>query len=198
MPILCRVEEHPFAICRNRRIVFRRTVSELSLVTAVKIHAPNLKCTRAIDDQLGFPALKEPRLEAFLVKNIFTDFKRHDLGSSFYERDFDGTTRKEFLTTPLWGVGSTGPYGHDGRSINLMEVIMRHGGEAEAARRAFAKLSAEQQSRVIAFLNSLVIFPPDDTASNLDPGNRNAFNFPQFGHGSIKLSALFNNPTDPE
>jgi hypothetical protein len=151
-----------------------------------------------VDDHPGFPALKEPRLEPFLVRNIFTDFKRHDLGSSFYERDFDGTTRKEFLTTPLWGVGSTGPYGHDGRSINLMEVIMRHGGEAEAARRAFAKLSTEQQSRVIGFLNSLVIFPPDDTASNLDPGNRNAFNFPQFGHGSIKLSALFNNPTDPE
>jgi hypothetical protein len=63
---------------------------------------------------------------------------------------------------------------------------------------SICELSAEQQSRVIAFLNSLVIFPPDDTASNLDPGNRSAFNFPQFGHGSIKLSALFNNPNDPE
>jgi hypothetical protein len=71
---------------------------------------------------------------------------------------------------------------------------MRHGGEAEAARRAFAKLSAEQQSRVIAFLNSLVIFPPDDTASNLDPGNRNAFNFPQFGHGSIKAARTIQKP----
>ena len=59
---------------------------------------------------------------------------------------------------------------------------------------AFAGLSPEQQERVISFLNSLVIFPPDDTASNLDPGDRSAFNFPQFGHGSIKLSALFNNP----
>jgi hypothetical protein len=75
---------------------------------------------------------------------------------------------------------------------------MRLVGEAVAARRAFAKLPVEQQSRVIAFLNSLIIFPPDDTASNLDPGNRNALNFPQFGHGSIKLSALFNNPADPE
>jgi hypothetical protein len=102
------------------------------------------------------------------------------------------------MTTPLWGVGSTGPYGHDGRSITLREVILRHGGEAQAARNAFAGLSSEQQERIISFLNSLVIFPPDDTASNLDPGNRSAFNFPQFGHGSIKLSALFNNPNDPE
>jgi len=44
----------------------------------------------------------------------------------------------------------------------------------------------------------LIIFPPDDTASNLDPGKRSALNFPQFGHGSIRLSALFNNPNDPE
>src|SRR5258708_38258328 len=123
-----------------------------------------------------------------MVTNIFTDFKRHDLGPTFYERNYDGTTQKLFMTRALWGVGSTAPYGHDGRSINLREVILRHGGEAQAARNAFAELSPEQQERVIAFLNSLVIFPPDDTASNLDPGNRNAFNFPQFGHGSIKLS----------
>ena len=152
----------------------------------------------SVDDQSGFPTLKQPRLQPFLVTNIFTDFKRHDLGPNFYEKNFDGTLRTEFLTTPLWGVGSTSPYGHDGRSINLMEVILRHGGEARGARNVFASLSASQQDRVIAFLNSLVLFPPDDTASNLDPGNPAATNFPQFGHGSIKLSVLFNNPNDPE
>jgi hypothetical protein len=98
----------------------------------------------------------------------------------------------------LWGVGSTASYGHDGRSINLREVILRHGGEAQAERDAFARMPENQQLRLIAFLNSLVIFPPDDTASNLDPGNPAATNFPQFGHGSIKLTVLFNNPNDPE
>ena len=106
--------------------------------------------------------------------------------------------RTEFLTTPLWGVGTTAPYGHDGRSINLTEVILRHGGEAQAARDAFAALAPGQQTHLIEFLNSLVIFPPEGTASTLDPGNRKTFNFPQFGHGSIKLTALFNNPNDPE
>jgi len=71
-------------------------------------------------------------------------------------------------------------------------VVFRHGGEAQAARDAFKSLSANDQGRVLAFLNSLVLFAPDDTASNLDPGNRAAFNFPQFGHGSIKLTVLFN------
>ena len=49
-----------------------------------------------VDDHLGFPALKEPRLEPFLVKNIFTDFKRHDLGSSFYTETSTGQPAKSF------------------------------------------------------------------------------------------------------
>jgi hypothetical protein len=38
---------------------------------------------------------------------------------------------------------------------------------------------------VLRFLASLVLFPPDDTASNLDPG-------------SISLRVLFNDASDPE
>src|SRR5262249_38397063 len=123
---------------------------------------------------------------------------RHDLGPGFYERSYDGTIRTEFMTLPLWGIGSTAPYGHDGRSINLMEVILRHGGEARGARDEFANLSTTNQVALIEFLNSLVLFPPDDPASNLDPGNRGAMYFPQFGHGSLKLTVLFNDPTNIE
>lgn len=151
-----------------------------------------------VNDGSGFPSIKVPNGGPFLVKDIFTDFKRHDLGVNFYERNYDGTLQKQFLTRPLWGVGTTSPYGHDGRSINLHEVILRHGGESLASRNAYAKLESEDQDAIQAFLNSLVLFPPDDTASNLDPGVRTTVNFPQFGHGSIKLTVLFNDPTDPE
>jgi CxxC motif-containing protein (DUF1111 family) len=82
---------------------------------------------------------------------IFSDFKRHDVGPNFYERNYDGTTRTKLLTTPLWGVGTTAPYGHDGRSINLKEVILRHSGEALAARDAFAGLSSTNQLLVLSF-----------------------------------------------
>jgi hypothetical protein len=51
---------------------------------------------------------------------------------------------------------------------------------------------------VLNFLNSLILFPPDDTASNLDPGDPAAANFPQIGKGSIRLTTLFNDPTDIE
>jgi hypothetical protein len=151
-----------------------------------------------VDDGSGNPPLRVAAGSSFLVRNIFTDFKRHDLGPNFYERNWDGTTQKTFLTRPLWGVGSTGPYGHDGRSITLREVILRHGGEAEAEGDAFAALSERQADHLLQFLNALVLFPPDDTASNLDPGDPTRAGFPQTGHGSIKLSVLFNDPADPE
>jgi len=152
----------------------------------------------ASDDGSGFPTLKHPVGSSFVVRNIFTDFKRHDLGANFYERNWDGTMQTQFLTRPLWGVGSTAPYGHDGRSITLHDVILRHGGEAQQSRDAYAALPPLAQEVMQKFLNSLILFPPDDTASNLDPGNRSATGFPQFGHGSIKLGVLFDDPTDPE
>jgi len=65
------------------------------------------------------------------AQNIFTDFKRHDLGPNFYERNYDGTLQQQFLTRPLWGIGAKSSFGHDGRSISLDEVILRHGGEAQ-------------------------------------------------------------------
>jgi len=151
-----------------------------------------------IDDGHGLPPLKQPQGNSFVVSNIFTDFKRHDLGPNFYERNYDGTLRQQFLTRPLWGVGAKNSFGHDGRSTSLDEVILRHGGEAQASRDAYGALAEPESAAIQKFLRSLVLFPPDDTASNLDPGNRNAANFPQFGHGSIKLTTLFNDPTDLE
>jgi Di-haem oxidoreductase, putative peroxidase len=151
-----------------------------------------------IDDGEGLPPLKPPLAGEFLVENIFTDFKRHDLGPNFYERNYDGTLQKTFLTRALWGAGSKSIFGHDGRSISLDEVILRHGGEAKASRDAYSRLPEAETDALQSFLKSLVLFPPDDTASNLDPGDPNSPDFPQFGHGSIKLTALFNDPTDPE
>ena len=97
-------------------------------------------------------------------------------------------------------MGSTGPYGHDGRSPTLMDVILRHGGEAQTARNASRTRARTTQRNVIAMLNALILFPPDDTASNLPLGAAvpTTAGYPQFGHGSIRLVGLFNDPTDPE
>ena len=171
-----------------------------------------------VNDGTGHPTLKVPNFQSFQVTDLYTDFKRHDLGPNFHEIQFDGTVNKQFLTMALHGVGTTAPYGHDGRTHDLREVILRHGGEAQGARDDFESMGPEKQPYVLAFLRSLVLFPPDDTPSTLqgitpdcvglqrvrdnlcfDPlVNTSQVVYPQCGHGSIKLGVLFNNPNDPE
>jgi hypothetical protein len=144
-----------------------------------------------VADDAELPQLL-PKGNPFLVENIFADFKRHDLGPAFHERQYNGSVVTQLMTRPLWGVGNTAPYGHDGRSINLTEVILRHGGEAQQSKAAFTALSDDEQRKILEFLATLVLFPPDDTASNLNPGNPRTNN-PQdpAEHGSINLGALF-------
>jgi len=187
-----------FVIKRDRRVADLDTVFDTTRGNFNRLFATATAFVTTVTDNSGFPAQKKPALGQFTVRNIFTDFKRHDLGPNFHERNFDGTTRRQMLTMALWGVGTTAPYGHDGRSINLNEVILRHGGEAQNARNSYANLSTSSRNAVLEFLNSLVLFPPDDTASTLDPGNRQAAGFPQVGHGAIALTVLFNTPADVE
>jgi CxxC motif-containing protein (DUF1111 family) len=146
---------------------------------------------RSVPDAAAHPKL-QPLGGQFVVRNVFTDLKRHDLGPAFHERDFDGSRITMHVTEPLWGVGTTAPYGHDGRSVTLDAVIRRHGGEAAGVTRAYNALGIEDQEKIISFLQTLVLFPPDDTASNLNPGVPSS-NDPQIisNHGSINLGALF-------
>lgn len=185
-------------IQRDRRVADLSTSYDSVRGGFNSLFATATKLNAETADGTTFPALKPALGKPFVVDNIFSDFKRHDVGPGFYERNYDGTIRTQFITTPLWGVGSTAPYGHDGRSVNLHEVILRHGGEALASRNAFLKLPSNSQQAMIAFLNRLVLFPPDDTASNLDPADPTVPGYPQNGHGSVKLTVLFNDPLDPE
>jgi hypothetical protein len=157
---------------------------------------------------------------SFVVRNFFADFKRHNLGPNFAERNYVNFVAQvsgfgpgpgvplpvepppvppfnfvvAHITEPLWGVGDTAPYGHDGRSGNLEDIILRHGGEADAARAGFVALPAFAQGWLTTFLRSLVLFGPDDTASNLAPAVPGTEGFPQIAHGAIALSAIFRTP----
>lgn len=185
-------------IDRDRRVADVETVFDKPRGIMNELFATAQPLFTATVDDPAHPSLKRPAGGSFVVRNIFADFKRHDLGPAFHERNFDGSITTMFMTEPLWGLGTTAPYGHDGKSINVKAVILRHGGEAEESRRSFERLSDEQEADLLVFLNSLVLFPPDHTASNLDPGNPSAAGYPTRGQGSIRLGALFNDPTDAE
>jgi hypothetical protein len=109
-----------------------------------------------------------PRRGAFTIRGIYSDFKYHDVGKDFYQVQYDGTVVRQWKTTPLWGVGSTAPYGHDGASLDLDAVIRRHGGEALAARKAYTALKGEQREQVQQFLRSLVLYQTDQLPCDMN------------------------------
>ena len=61
----------------------------------------------------------------------------------------------------LWGIGLTETVSghtfflHDGRARNLLEAILWHGGEAEAARDRVVVMTREERAALLAFLRSL-------------------------------------------
>ncbi len=112
-----------------------------------------------------------PAHRGTVVRDVFTDLLHHDLGARFYEHSFEQgnlQVTKRFRTPALWGVGSTAPYGHDGRSMTLDEVIRRHGGEADDAAFAYIEASDRERRDLIAFLSTLVLYPPDTLPTDLD------------------------------
>lgn len=113
-----------------------------------------------------------PRRGGFVVKGIYTDFKYHDLGGAFAQVQFDGSVVHHWRTAPLWGVGTTAPYGHDGASLSLDEVILRHGGEALESRKAHAALPGPDRQAVLEFLGSLVLHQTDRLPCDIDGDGR--------------------------
>lgn len=126
----------------------------------------------------------EPRRAGFTIDGIYTDLRHHDLGDRFYEYGYVGerlTVTRRFRTAPLWGVGSSAPYGHDGYSPTLEHVIERHGGEAEASAHRFRTASDAERAALLDYLRSLVLFQPDELPTDLNGDGRIADDFDRAG-----------------
>ncbi|HEV8487895.1 MAG TPA: di-heme oxidoredictase family protein, partial [Blastocatellia bacterium] len=122
----------------------------------------------AVNDGKAIAQLVIPRREAFTVRGIYSDFKYHEMGEGMQQLQFDGSVIKKWRTAPLWGVGSTAPYGHDGASLSLDEIIRRHGGEASESRKAFLSLAAGDRRSIVEFLESLVLYQNDRLVCDVD------------------------------
>ncbi len=90
-----------------------------------------------------------------LKRHKIADAARDTLGNELLSQRF--VARDEFLTSELWGVASTAPYGHRGDLTTLHEVIDAHGGAATASRKAYNALAEEDRQAIIAFLRTLEI-----------------------------------------
>jgi CxxC motif-containing protein (DUF1111 family) len=86
----------------------------------------------------------------------YSDFLLHEV----LPKDTRGIAKhaasmRAFRTAPLWGVGLTAPYMHDGRASTLEAAIAAHHGEASASAAAASALSATERADLLAFLRSL-------------------------------------------
>jgi hypothetical protein len=111
-----------------------------------------------------------PRLERMAdgraIIRAFTDLKRHRMGSLLNNERLvqEGVPTDAFITRKLWGIASEPPFLHNGRATTFTEAILAHGGEAQAARDAFAALTASDRNCVVEFLKSLRVLPAGATA----------------------------------
>lgn len=84
---------------------------------------------------------------------VFSDLLLHDMGPLLADGLSQGdATGTEFRTAPLWGVGGSAPYLHDGRAATLEDAIAAHGGEAAGSRDRFFALPDEARRALITFL----------------------------------------------
>ncbi|WP_442592814.1 di-heme oxidoreductase family protein [Parapusillimonas sp. JC17] len=92
----------------------------------------------------------------------YTDLLLHDMGEGLADNVEEGeASGREWRTPPLWGIGLTrtvnpaATWLHDGRARTLLEAILWHGGEAQAARDRVRDMTPAQRADLIRFLESL-------------------------------------------
>ncbi|WP_395604843.1 di-heme oxidoredictase family protein [Pseudomonas sp. B21128] len=103
----------------------------------------------------------EPELANQVIRP-YSDLLLHDMGDGLADNrtEFQASGR-DWRTPPLWGIGLTQAVSghtqflHDGRARNLLEAVLWHGGEAQAAQQKVLAFNAEQRAALLAFLNSL-------------------------------------------
>ncbi|HXJ35520.1 MAG TPA: di-heme oxidoredictase family protein [Candidatus Eisenbacteria bacterium] len=86
---------------------------------------------------------------------LYSDLLLHDMGSlgdGVVQGDAGGN---DFRTAPLWGVGQSAPYLHDGRAATLEEAIEAHDGEAAGSRDRYFFLFPSEKAALVAYLRSL-------------------------------------------
>jgi CxxC motif-containing protein (DUF1111 family) len=88
--------------------------------------------------------------------NLYSDLLLHDMGPGLADGiELFLAKSSQWRTTPLWALSTRTVYLHDGRTTDLKTAIQAHGGEAAKVIDNFNALSTQDQTDLIAFINSL-------------------------------------------
>ena len=92
----------------------------------------------------------------------YTDLLLHDMGEGLADNRPEAVANgQEWRTPPLWGIGLTEQVSghtqflHDGRARSILEAVLWHGGEAQAARDGVVNMTPEDRAALLRFLESL-------------------------------------------
>ena len=90
------------------------------------------------------------------VIHPYGDFLLHDIGTGDgIVQNGPADTANKLRTMPLWGLRTRDRLMHDGLSGSREQAIARHKGEATTSRTKFSKLTPQQQSQLLTFLDAL-------------------------------------------
>lgn len=125
---------------------------------------PQVTQGQKLFEQAGCAACHTPSFPSLAHQphQPYTDLLLHDMGEGLADnRPEFAASGREWRTAPLWGIGLTEKINghtrflHDGRARNLLEAILWHGGEAEAAKQRVLSMHKAEREALLRFLNSL-------------------------------------------
>ncbi len=146
---------------RNLGVPARRNVNDPQVLRGKKIFYET-GCASCHKPSYVTHRLSDQPEQSFQLIWPYTDMLLHDMGPGLADnRPEARATGLEWRTPPLWGIGLTQQVSghsyflHDGRARSLLEAILWHGGEGQAARDVVMILSSADRDALIAFLESL-------------------------------------------
>ncbi|MFV2053227.1 di-heme oxidoredictase family protein [Aliiroseovarius sp. YM-037] len=146
---------------RNLAVPARRDVDNPQVLRGKEVFY-DTGCTSCHTPKYVTHRLEDQPEQSFQLIWPYTDLLLHDMGEGLADNRPEGrASGREWRTAPLWGIGLTEQVNghtrflHDGRARNLLEAILWHGGEAEAAKSLVVEMPREDRDAMIRYLESL-------------------------------------------
>lgn len=111
-----------------------------------------------VDPESPVPKLNYIEVQALERRAVpaYSDFLLHNMGVNLADGiPQAGSLGGEWRTTPLWGLRNKKFLLHDGRTTDLQQAILAHGGQAQLSVDAYQKLSPQDKEDLLSFLKSL-------------------------------------------
>nr|WP_257098986.1 di-heme oxidoredictase family protein [Pseudovibrio flavus] len=145
----------------NLAVPARRNADDPQVLAGKKVFY-EAGCTSCHTPKYVTSRSAETKAHKFQLIWPYTDLLLHDMGEGLADgRPVGSASGQEWKTPPLWGIGLTETVNkhtfflHDGRARNLLEAVLWHGGEAEAAKQRIVNASKQEREALLKFLESL-------------------------------------------